>query len=546
LCEGCSNVAHPECAGLSGIPDGDWYCPRCVKEKGLTSAIQPSSGDNVSKAPESGDSLAEIPTKPSSEPADSTTNANETENEEKKAEVEEQSKDALAEVDLSTETSNDNPRTDDTKQDEKPPAEPKQAVPPPEITDEEFEAKESELEQLIETLSSQHEAPKPKPKKQKEQAPESEEEEPEESSKKRGRPRKNDGKNSKKSGRRRGGGGADELDDAIEALSAAARSFLESVSISTGEQFLAAPSTRLGNDLIKWRKKQGMPPLKGSGHIATISGWKTIVRNAGGVEYLSDGLEEFAEVVPENKPRSRSSIEKRTAAATKSPLPKGRKRQRSKSPARPTKVPRSDNPIENLPVQGQNFCEYLKIIDAEDFLAQRTSELAEELVKFRKKAKMPVLAGSGPSAYVAMWKTQLRRDVAYQKSLQEERNARGRNVKRGSKVQDVEEASQSGSPETKRIRRNGTTPKNNKATSITTTATSAAAAMEAEATTKPAAAKGRGKPKNKPKEEENESAVVFNVLEETKKLAEEEEEEDLAVETSGRRRRLRTNRYAPN
>ena len=30
LCDACPRGAHAACAGLAGIPDGDWYCPRCA------------------------------------------------------------------------------------------------------------------------------------------------------------------------------------------------------------------------------------------------------------------------------------------------------------------------------------------------------------------------------------------------------------------------------------------------------------------------------------------------------------------------------------
>ena len=162
----------------------------------------------------------------------------------------------------------------------------------------------------------------------------------------------------------------------------------------------------------------------------------------------------------------------------------------------------------------------MKIVDPDDFLNPRSSELAEHLVKFRRKEKLPVLNGSGPSAYVAQWKSALRREVAYQKTKEEERSAnRRRNgkVKRGSKVQDVEEA-----PEAKRLRQTGR-----------------------------GSAKKSKKKNSSQEEEEEEQAVSFNVLEEAQKLAAEEEEaspsepHDWSSPTPGRRRRTSTNRYAP-
>jgi hypothetical protein len=534
LCEGCSNVAHPECAGLLGIPDGDWYCFRCVQEKGLSSAFQQSSEENRNTLSLTSD--VESTPKPSScHKEDMCLPKESAEEEKKREEVTDQRVDSVEQSLIDAIPSNapeDHvaavPKKDDTPPDGKV-ASPDGAfaelkkVPPPEITDAEFEAKESELYELVEGLSSQHEGPKPKPKAEQMQEDDDDVKAPE-SRRKRGRPRKSDAM--KKSG---GGGGGDPM----ESISAAARSFLESLSITTCEAFLAAGSTGLGEELIKWRKKHGMPPLKGTGHIATISGWKTIVRNSGAVEDLSDNSEEFAEVVPQSKPRSRLSIEKRAAVAPKSSSRRGMKRQRSASLSRP-KTPRSNNLIENLPVQGQQFCEFIKITDAEEFLSMRTSELAGALVEFRRKAKMPTLAGSGPSAYVAMWKTELRRDVAYQKSVEEQRTFQRGKVQRGSKVQDVEEAGSS--PETKRVSRSSNTSNKNTVASVARRSSTSNAASRTKKKDETDASYNQ---KN-----DADSNVSFNVLEETQKLALEVEEK--FSESLGRRRHIRTNRYVPS
>lgn len=79
----------------------------------------------------------------------------------------------------------------------------------------------------------------------------------------------------------RGGGGrrsAADIKDPYDALSAVTREFLQSVDLTTSESFLTAKSSDLGEKLKAWRKANGMPELKGSGNVATISGWKSIVR----------------------------------------------------------------------------------------------------------------------------------------------------------------------------------------------------------------------------------------------------------------------------
>jgi hypothetical protein len=153
-------------------------------------------------------------------------------------------------------------------------------------------------------------------------------------------------------------------------------------------------------------------------------------------------------------------------------------------------------------------------------LSQRTADLAEELINYRRKEKLPVLAGSGPSAYVAQWKSQLRREVAYQRSKEEQRGTNRRKVKRGSKVHDVEEA-----PEAKKLRLG----RQNSCGSA------------------------KSSSKQKKGDDDTSRDISFNVLEETQKLAAEEEGTEARpkephewnVATSGRRQRLKTNRYTP-
>ncbi|KAL3941942.1 MAG: hypothetical protein SGARI_000431, partial [Bacillariaceae sp.] len=272
LCDGCSNVAHAKCLGLETIPDGDWFCSKCVEEKGLSGQFQPSTSD-------------------SGDPAVAAKGSNGMEEDSPKAVTESlDEKTPQAEMDIRSQNAND------FDEDSKPPADPslsndaaakpreapKKPSIPPEITDEECITQEEELYTVIESLMCKHEQPKPKAKPK--PPPVEELDDDTKAPKRRGRP-------SKKKSKSLGGNG----EDPIQALSANALAFLESIGVTTGEDFLGAQSTQLGNDLIAWRKKQKMPPLKGGGHIATISGWKTIVRNAGGVEYLSDDSEEHAE-----------------------------------------------------------------------------------------------------------------------------------------------------------------------------------------------------------------------------------------------------------
>ena len=68
--------------------------------------------------------------------------------------------------------------------------------------------------------------------------------------------------------------------DPIEALSSSARRFLKWIDIRTYEEFLSARTTDIATDFVQWRIKEGKPKLKGTGSIASVSGWKALCRKA--------------------------------------------------------------------------------------------------------------------------------------------------------------------------------------------------------------------------------------------------------------------------
>eukprot|EP00934_Nitzschia_sp_Nitz4_P002889 Nitzschia sp. Nitz4//scaffold40_size135432//24310//29965//NITZ4_003232-RA/size135432-processed-gene-0.58-mRNA-1//-1//CDS//3329551183//2879//frame0 len=69
--------------------------------------------------------------------------------------------------------------------------------------------------------------------------------------------------------------------DPIEALSHTSKSFLmESLGISTAHTFLNTKTTTIANAFIKFRESRNMAPLKGLGAVASVSGWKAVVRKA--------------------------------------------------------------------------------------------------------------------------------------------------------------------------------------------------------------------------------------------------------------------------
>ncbi len=68
--------------------------------------------------------------------------------------------------------------------------------------------------------------------------------------------------------------------DPWDALSQASKDFLTSIDIKDAESFLAAKTKNLAESFTIYREKNGMAPLKGLGSVASISGWKAIVRKA--------------------------------------------------------------------------------------------------------------------------------------------------------------------------------------------------------------------------------------------------------------------------
>ena len=67
--------------------------------------------------------------------------------------------------------------------------------------------------------------------------------------------------------------------DPFDALSKPSKEFLRtSMNISTASVFLDTRTTDIANAFVKWRVEKGMAPLKGQGAVASISGWKKLVR----------------------------------------------------------------------------------------------------------------------------------------------------------------------------------------------------------------------------------------------------------------------------
>lgn len=98
------------------------------------------------------------------------------------------------------------------------------------------------------------------------------------------------------------------FDDPIETLSSTALTFLKTLGITTGDEFLSTRTSEMANAFLTWREENKMVALKGSGHSATVSGWKAAVRKAAESVENEDSLAEdmSAHGVPKiSRPRKR-------------------------------------------------------------------------------------------------------------------------------------------------------------------------------------------------------------------------------------------------
>jgi hypothetical protein len=67
--------------------------------------------------------------------------------------------------------------------------------------------------------------------------------------------------------------------DPFNALSVSSKEFLATMGIKTAAQFLSARTTDVANAFVAWRAEKKFAALKGLGAVASVSGWKKLVRN---------------------------------------------------------------------------------------------------------------------------------------------------------------------------------------------------------------------------------------------------------------------------
>jgi hypothetical protein len=319
ICDGCRNVSHPTCAGLKNVPEGDWFCHKCTAKKDSASnATVPSedfisesrriienSSEDAKTSPKDQDQIgdnSEFAKTESSEIAKNVTS---------EGECRQQALDIPASMEtenLSTHSSNlassnhtnmapnsngtiigselkvtglegkAQPGATDAKINAETEAKPiesmattnaeaindheqlKQTIEP-EINDEEFEEKESELDRLLTDLIQKRLPPKANPQPVEQQR------------------------------------------DPMDALGDTyVREFLSFINITSAEQLLSTKSGLIAEDLEVWRKEKGMKPFAGNGYSSVVSAWKNIVRKASDIAGgKADRKDDNSETLSPNK-----------------------------------------------------------------------------------------------------------------------------------------------------------------------------------------------------------------------------------------------------
>lgn len=85
--------------------------------------------------------------------------------------------------------------------------------------------------------------------------------------------------------------------DPYDLMSDVTKKFLATMDIHTAEKFLSTRTTEIAAEFVKFRKKHGMPELKGLGSIASVSGWKANCRRFA----RAMGREDIASLEPAEK-----------------------------------------------------------------------------------------------------------------------------------------------------------------------------------------------------------------------------------------------------
>ena len=194
--------------------------------------------------------------------------------------------------------------------------------------------------------------------------------------------------------------------DPIAALPQTAQRFLCSIGISNYSDFLATRTYVIADKFGKWRKKNGLPELKGSGTTAYVSQWKSRCRN----DAYSSGLalpEQDAGIIYKDDDDSEPESDDDDSYVAGKRRRK-RKAQRSSDRKRSRPKKHIENPLDVLSQANRDFLGSIGIRDAQAFLEMRTTDLATQYVKWRRRNNLPKLKGSGETATISAWKTLVR------------------------------------------------------------------------------------------------------------------------------------------
>ena len=325
-CDGCPNVVHASCIKVGELPDGDWFCEECRMGDDLLSTVErtPNGGSP------SGVILPSEPATLSKEPFQRNSFYDD-----KLLEDIDQLLDVLREA--RPEKDRVRKKQDDQDNEQSPELKSKSREPKVIYKD--------DLEEYQDGDSSDGDA----------------------------------------EGDEDGYGGDS---DTFHFLPDVAQAFMSDNKIRSIKSFLEMRGVELAPRLARWRRREGLPELRGSGHSATISAWKTMCRNEaaarGDTDTANIGFRQDAS--PAKKKQRSSSVKK--SKAKKKPL--------------------SDNPLDVLSDTTLSFLESIGITTAQQLLDARTSDVASMFGEWRKEQGMAKLQGSGEVASVSGWKGKLR------------------------------------------------------------------------------------------------------------------------------------------
>lgn len=392
ICDGCPNVSHPTCAGLKDVPDGDWFCHKCTAKKVLASNAIVSSEDvsgeshrNIENSNDDAKQLQESSSQKDQEQIGDNYECAKTESSEKVKQITNQGECRQQAVQIPASMETENPsslssnltsnQTNVVPNSNGTVIESESKVEGPEgeaqllVTDAKLNA-ETEAKPIESSATTNTERIKDHEQSKQIIDPEINDKEFEEKEseldklltdliQKRLPPKANPQPVEQQ----------EEERDPMDALGDTyVREFLSFINITSAKQLLSTKSGLIAEDLEIWRKEKGMKPFAGKGYSSAVSMWKNVVRKASGIAGAKADRKDHNDL-------NNNDLNNNSEALSTN---------------------KTGNNLQSLPSQGRKFCSFLGIIDAEVFLATRSSELSRKYASWRKTQNMSKLAGTGP------------------------------------------------------------------------------------------------------------------------------------------------------